>query len=217
MALLGGQAPLLFSATVFELASTRELLAEHSEYRAERGEPRAAVAAVLRDGDRGLEVLVIERARRLGDRWSGHMAFPGGRHEPGDRDVRATAERETREELGVDLSGAEQLCRLNDLRGMRASGSRMAVSAFVYSLDGKPVELRPNEEVADAFWQPIAELVDPARYVDYRYPRMPFKTFPAIQIGDRRRVIWGLTFRFFEDFFERLGQPFPVTCNTTDS
>jgi demethylspheroidene O-methyltransferase len=42
------------------------------------------VAAVFRDGERGSELLFIERARREGDPWSGHMALPGGRVDPDD-------------------------------------------------------------------------------------------------------------------------------------
>ena len=41
--------------------------------------PSAAVAAVMREGDLGVEMLFIERARKVGDPWSGQMAFPGGR------------------------------------------------------------------------------------------------------------------------------------------
>ena len=39
-----------------------------------------------------------------GDPWSGQIAFPGGRHEPQDASLLDTATRETREELGLDLS-----------------------------------------------------------------------------------------------------------------
>jgi 8-oxo-dGTP pyrophosphatase MutT (NUDIX family) len=79
----------------------------------------AAVAVVLREADGGPEVLFIERARRAGDPWSGHMAFPGGRIDPEDAHARGAAERETREEVGVDLAGAEPLGRLDDLRAIR--------------------------------------------------------------------------------------------------
>src|SRR5262245_1701845 len=55
---------------------------------------QAAVAAILRDKPHGTEVLLIRRAARDGDPWSGHMAFPGGQREPEDRDLLTTAERE---------------------------------------------------------------------------------------------------------------------------
>ena len=39
---------------------------------------RAAVVIGLRDGSAGPEILMIQRAVREGDPWSGHMGFPGG-------------------------------------------------------------------------------------------------------------------------------------------
>jgi 8-oxo-dGTP pyrophosphatase MutT (NUDIX family) len=50
------------------------------------------------------EVLLIKRAARPGDRWTGHIALPGGKREPRDPDDRATSERETREETGLELN-----------------------------------------------------------------------------------------------------------------
>ena len=71
------------------------MLAAHRPAAREAG-ARAAVAVVLRDGaGGGVEVLLIERAHKAGDPWSGHMAFPGGRQDPTDLSARHTAERET--------------------------------------------------------------------------------------------------------------------------
>ena len=50
-----------------------------------------------------VEVLFIKRASRIGDRWTGHIALPGGKKEPDDLDDRATSSRETREEIGLNL------------------------------------------------------------------------------------------------------------------
>ncbi len=81
----------------------------------ESGMIAAAVAVILHDGAAGLETLFIHRAVRAGDTWSGQIAFPGGRREPTDTDLLATAIRETMEEIGVDLSAAERLGVLDDL------------------------------------------------------------------------------------------------------
>ena len=50
------------------------------------------------------EILFIKRAARPGDRWTSHVAFPGGGSEPGDPDDCATSVRETQEEIGIDLN-----------------------------------------------------------------------------------------------------------------
>jgi 8-oxo-dGTP pyrophosphatase MutT (NUDIX family) len=75
----------------------------------------AAVAAVLRVVEGTVELLFIKRSEHEGDPWSGHMAFPGGRHEPHDASLEATACRETMEELSLDLSRGRLLGRLDDL------------------------------------------------------------------------------------------------------
>ena len=80
------------------------------------------MAAILRPGDPEPEVLLIRRAEKVGDPWSGHMAFPGGRADPRDPDLRATAVRETREEVGLDLENdAELIGILDDIPAMHTS------------------------------------------------------------------------------------------------
>ncbi len=185
----------------------REALASRPP-RTLEGPRRAAVAMVLREGapgGGGAELLFIERARSPEDPWSGHMAFPGGRVDPGDADARRAAERETEEEVGLRLARAEPLGRLHDLREVGRSEG-LVISAFAYHLP-EPGPLRPNYEVASAFWVPVRELLDPARHVAWRHPGLPLE-FPGIVVGDpERHVVWGLTFRFLEDFFEALGRP----------
>lgn len=57
--------------------------------------------AWVQEGDP--EVLLIKRAARQGDRWTGHIALPGGKRDPEDLDDKATSSRETREETGLEL------------------------------------------------------------------------------------------------------------------
>ena len=180
----------------------------------EDGGRRAAVALVLRRTRADTEVLFIERASREGDPWSGHMAFPGGRIDPDDANPRSAAERETLEEVGVDLSGADRLGRLDDLRGHRVSGvPSLVVSAFVYHVP-EPPSLLPNHEVREAFWFPLERLLDPDRQVEYPLRRMPDMKFPGILVGEPdRHIVWGLTYRFIEVFFDALGRPMPRRWN----
>ena len=55
------------------------------------------------------EVVFIKRAAREGDRWTSHVALPGGKRDPEDEDDKATAVRETIEEIGLDLTAKEAL------------------------------------------------------------------------------------------------------------
>ena len=170
---------------------------------------RAAVAAVFRSGDVDTELLFIQRAEHESDPWSGHMAFPGGRADPVDVDSHATAERETAEELGLDLGPARRLGSLADVDGGRASNNLIAVSAHCYWLDGGRPRLLLNHEVAAAVWVPVGQLLDADRYIDYWYPPSR-STFPGIQLDVAKQVVWGLTLRLLADLFARLDRPFII-------
>ena len=175
-------------------------------------ERHASVALVLRDGaGNSAEILFIERAEKEGDPWSGHMAFPGGRVDlPGESPEQA-AVRETLEEVGLELAGAERLGRLDDLEGRSAGRSPgMVISAFVYHLP-RPGELvKQTSEVREAFWVPVRHLVEPDRRVLRAFHGTGSFEFPGIVVGQPdRHVVWGLTYRFLEVFFRALGRPFP--------
>ena len=158
----------------------------------------AAVALILREGERGLEVLFIERASRDGDPWSGDLGFPGGKIEPGDAGPRDAAERETREELGLDLAASRYLGRLADIAGAHVP---IRVSCFVYGLAGNP-SLMPGGEVRDVFWVPLEDLRDPGRH-DTATVRFGGETFqrPAILLpAEGKPVLWGITYRLIMQF-----------------
>lgn len=188
----------------------RALSAHESIALTAEGKRRAAVALVLREAGDGPEVLFIERARRAGDPWSGHMAFPGGRVDPGDADARSAAERETWEEVGVRVEEGERLGRLDDMQGHHVAGvPALVISAFVYHLPDPP-PLVLNYEVENAFWFPVPSLLDPERHVEYPLGRRYGGPFPGICIGAAdRQVVWGLTYRFLEVFLQIAGRPLP--------
>ncbi len=162
-------------------------LKEHRPLVMESAERRAAVALLLRERGETLEILVIKRAEKTDDPWSGHMALPGGGWEPGDEGVYATARRETFEEIGVDLNEGRLLGRLDDM-GPRSAGRELVVSTLVVALDAEPRRLE-EQEVAEAFWIPIDRLVD--EHVEI--PDFP-GSWPAFTYKDRY-IIWGLTHR----------------------
>jgi len=154
----------------------------------------AAVAIALRDGDDGLEALFIHRAVRVGDTWSGQIAFPGGRREPGDADLLATAIRETLEEIGVDLSGAERLGILDDLHPRTPVLPPVVVRPFVFALTERPT-IVPNPEVQEAFWVPFRALLAPGvrGEITVDHPGIPRRVLPSYTLG--KRTIWGMSER----------------------
>lgn len=164
---------------------------------------RAAVAAIMRRAETGqTELLFIRRATAENDPWSGHMAFPGGRAEQADRGLRATAERETREEVGLDLSQtARARGRLSDVMAS-ARGRRipLVISPYVYELQ-HDAPLTPNYEVAEVLWVPLSYFEDKKNrsQMDYRVAGMSMK-LPCYRYEGR--VIWGLTLRMLDELLE---------------
>ena len=166
---------------------------------------RAAVALVLRDGECGIEVLFIRRAEHPQDPWSGQMAFPGGRAEPGDADLQATAIRETKEEIGVDLAtAAEYLGGLDEVQAMaRMRPMNLTITPFVFRLR-QPFEPSLSDEVRSLHWLPLSDLIGTGlrSTFDYTHQGQALQ-FPCLRIDDV--VIWGLTYRMFMGFQERFG------------
>lgn len=154
----------------------------------------------------GPELLFIQRALREGDPWSGHMAFPGGRREPGDPDLQATASRETQEEIGFRPERA--IGRLDDFSGSR--GPRipdLVVGAFVYHVESRP-RLRLNEEVRSTVWVPLEWILSPESLTMYRLDDPSgVREMPALRYRDY--VVWGLTYRILGSFLKTLGKGLP--------
>jgi 8-oxo-dGTP pyrophosphatase MutT (NUDIX family) len=153
----------------------------------------AAVAAVLRVSNEP-ELLFIKRAEAVGDPWSGHMAFPGGRHEPADRDLVDTAVRETREETSIDLLHSGRLIGvLDDLAPRSPSLPRINIRPYV-AIVHADVQIVPSYEVAAHFWVPLAQLAEPLMQAEHA---MEFDgamlKFPGYRIGPH--IAWGLTER----------------------
>jgi 8-oxo-dGTP pyrophosphatase MutT (NUDIX family) len=171
---------------------------------------RSAVAILMRRSEDasshdGLEVLMIERAHRDGDRWSGHMAFPGGMVDPQDANTLAGAIRETREEIGIDLHrDGVLLARLSDIVSISHIGHRrpLIISPYVFELT-QAVTLHLNYEVATVVWVPLQFLADRGNrgQMDWKRKNMPLK-LPYYTFQDKR--IWGLSLHMLDELMATL-------------
>lgn len=165
----------------------------------------AAVAVLLRGSLADAEVLLVRRATRAGDPWSGDMAFPGGRRGPGDVDLIATATRETFEEVGARLD--RRACR-GALRPVptlapsrRSRLTPMLVTPIVFVVED--VTLTPNHEIAATRWVPLRAFRDPMASTIRPWRLLGFKlSAPAWKLGDD--VVWGLTHLMLRRLFAAL-------------
>ncbi|MDA4122419.1 MAG: CoA pyrophosphatase [Thaumarchaeota archaeon] len=157
----------------------------------------AAVAIIvgqsIQEGDR---FLLIKRAERAGDPWSGQVAFPGGRVEQYDVSFAATAVRETREEVGVDLTRSEFLGYM----GPFVPRNRMVrVVPAVYALT-ETVSVHPGPEVSSHRWVPFTELLSVTNRGLETVSEVPGVAVPSFRFGDY--VVWGLTERILTSLAE---------------
>jgi 8-oxo-dGTP pyrophosphatase MutT (NUDIX family) len=165
--------------------------------------PQAAVSLILREAEGSAQALIIKRAERPGDHWSGHLALPGGRAQVEDRDLIATAARETYEEVGIDLlDGGEFIGQLEILTPTNARLPRLEITPFV-AVAPPEFMMRLNGEVARAFWVSVADLKREGRSsffstpldgVVNKWPAYPSEGGP----------IWGITERILTNFLSLL-------------
>lgn len=163
---------------------------------------------MLRRTDNGPELFFIERAHHPDDPWSGNIGFPGGRRDPVDKTLRHTAERETMEEVGVDLSSAICLGRLSDIVGANLP---VRVSCFVYGLTA-PITPVLSDEVNDTFWFGLDSLQAPDRQLlaTVRFGERELQA-PAIDLGlPGKAVLWGITYRLVCQFRELMESEHPL-------
>jgi 8-oxo-dGTP pyrophosphatase MutT (NUDIX family) len=163
--------------------------------------PAAVALICARNPD---AILIIRRAERLGDPWSGQMGLPGGRASVEDTDLMATAIRETHEEVGMELDPMDCIATLDDLVPQTVLLPRIRVRPFVFLLE-RHREVMPNEEVAGSWWVPVDSLLSDGVYGVYEVrPGELVMHRPGYRLEDG--VIWGMTERILTPFFELLAK-----------
>jgi len=170
------------------------------------GERRASVLGVLaavlvpvfRDADGRLRIVLIVRTDY--GLHGGQLAVPGGRHEPGDESLLATALREAHEEIGLD-----EVEILAELPQVRSGPTNYEVHAFLGRVPAD-VEWRLDErEVAEVLTPAVEELADPnaRRELLFTSAHWPEGLLvDGIPVGDR--VLWGMTLRLLDQLVPRL-------------
>jgi 8-oxo-dGTP pyrophosphatase MutT (NUDIX family) len=99
-----------------------------------------------------------------------------------DGDVVATAQRETREEVGIILPDQSLLARLDDLQGRNNNEEiPLIISCFVFHLETHQ-PIRHSSEVGDSFWISVEELLHSKNQIQHQtmYSENPY---PGIRAG----------------------------------
>jgi len=168
-----------------------------------RATAQAVIAAILRPGAQGAELLLIRRAENSRDPWSGHMALPGGRRASGDTELIDTAIREVSEEIGVDLRrDAQLLGRLPAARALaRGRDIDLEIFPIVFALQREIAPLANPIEVQSIVWASIRHLLSAASRSTFEYavPGQRLR-FPAFEVDGHH--VWGLTYRVLTDLLD---------------
>lgn len=150
-------------------------------------------------------ILLIRRAERTGDPWSGHIALPGGRREPADPDLMDTAIRETQEELGIELTRDDVAGSLDDVVPRTPVLPPIAVRPYVFILPAQPV-ITPNDEVASVQWVSIDYLLRPDKHHPVRVEVAgQSRQVQAYEVDGG--IVWGMTERILTGLISHFSNP----------
>ena len=162
-----------------------------------RGPEDAAVIMLLKIEGGKLFVLFEKRARKAGDRWSGQIAFPGGRFKQVDGTLDKTACREFREETGADVCSSEELIGFMD-KVSPMNVPMISVTPFI-CLTTHQLHFTPNEEVESLFWADILNV-----HYEEADVRSGVNTLRWRALVYEGNVVWGMTQRIIEGFIQKL-------------
>ena len=164
------------------------------------GSVAAAVLVPVFEADGEVSVILTKRPETMPSH-QGEIAFPGGKHDPVlDADLRATALREAREEIGLDPDDVEIVARLE---GISTVASRFVITPFVGFLPGRPVLTPDPREVTRVFEVPLSELMADGVYREERWdgPMLDLDVH-FYELADE--TVWGATARILTGFLAHL-------------
>jgi 8-oxo-dGTP pyrophosphatase MutT (NUDIX family) len=148
--------------------------------------------------DDGALHAVFTRRREDLKRHPGEISFPGGRRDPEDPDLEATALREAHEEIGLPPDAVEVI---GALQPTPTFVTGYAIYPFVGLIEPGFEWIVADAEVAEVLELRLADVR--SGYARRRLIRrgLPFRT-DAYQVGDQ--LIWGATARIVADLLDRL-------------
>ena len=159
-----GDSPATASPASISIDRVRERIRRH-RYRpiVDEADLGAAVLVPLDQLGNELHIILTKRTMHL-SKQKGHIAFPGGRREPGEN-LQITALRESFEEIGLDPRHVEIFGRIDDFS---TRDGAIFIAGFIGLIDPAraPYPWRPAErEVAEILEVPVRHLLDPANVI----------------------------------------------------
>ncbi len=148
---------------------------------------QAAVLVPIIEREHGLNILFTQRAWHLRSH-PGQISFPGGKYEPNDESLVATAIRESEEEIGLNKNSVQPLCWMPDLFTV----SNFNMSPLVALVDGNQDFVANQDEVHEIFEVPLSYLLARSHQF-YLTPKWRGKPHKIHFIRYKNKLIWGAT------------------------
>ncbi len=168
----------------------------------------AAVMMILKEEKKGSSLLFIKRPDSDSDPFSGHVAFPGGKMKGEDSDKLETAVRETREEIGVDITHSGRvLGELDDINPNNPRANTYIVTPYLSVLKEEVTFTPCAREVEEVLWVPVNHLLDEKNFKLRLRERdgVPREDYAYIY---EQYIIWGMTGRILRQFITLTGHLF---------
>ncbi|QDV05469.1 putative NUDIX hydrolase [Planctomycetes bacterium Poly30] len=175
---------------------------------------REAAVAVLLSGAslEDFSVLLMRRAFRETDPWSGQIGLPGGHAEEVDEDLIATARRESVEEVGIDPMGDASALHLGALPAVQATSRAKRLPLYITPIVFYRAEVEEpvcGPEADEAFWLPVRTAWSGVLDADHRYEHEGLvRNLPSWRFEDR--TIWGMTHGILRRFFRAMNENSPT-------
>jgi 8-oxo-dGTP pyrophosphatase MutT (NUDIX family) len=160
----------------------------------------AVLIPVYRSQTGDLHIVMI--LRNPGGVHGGQVAFPGGKHDPGDETMLDTALREVREELGLIVARQEVLAEL-PMEQTRTTGYRVFPFLARISVPERwEIAEREIAEVVDVRLSALTRSEAHDKMID-RFPTWAkAEQVSYFQVGSHR--LWGLSYRILQPVIPRL-------------
>lgn len=174
--------------------------------------PAAVIIPLYERGDEPW--MVFTRRTQHVKHHKGEISFPGGARDASDADMRATAIRETVEELGVDPAVIDIVGELDDYPTFVTN---YLITPFVAMIPAEHAFDHSEREVHEVIELPVREMASAARTEDWSDRGRPF---PMYFYETRGYTVWGVTGHILQRFFSIAGEALgigPVAFDDLDA
>ena len=183
------------------LNKVRELLSDRIPEEVAHNDLRPSAVLVLIYPKDSSYCVLLNKRTQIVEFNKGDICFPGGAKDSEDADFKATALRETEEEMGIDRKDITVIGELDET----IVPSGFFIKPFVGTIP-YPYQFKPSsQEVAEVLQVPLSILYDPGTIREEMRVFRDGRVFKTIAYGYNRHLIYGATARILNQLLDLIG------------